>query len=67
LASTSGVVRVGANRADRSLTLDVDTPQIPDDVIIELEDRVGAVDGRLTMMGRNCGRLALLAEIPCES
>ncbi len=64
---TAGPVSVRATRQAGSLTLLVDAPEIPDDVLVDLGDRVGAVDGRLTTGVAGTGRVELVAEIPCAS
>ena len=49
------------------LTLDVDAPSMTADMIVELGDRVGAVDGTLDGRELAPGRVRLIAEIPCGS
>jgi signal transduction histidine kinase len=63
----AGPVRVEATRSARVLTLVVDAPSVPGDMIVELGDRVGAVDGTLAIREAGPGRLRLVAEIPCGS
>ena len=38
----------------------------PDD-LIDLHDRVGALDGRLQILHQPGGRVRIRAEVPCES
>lgn len=63
----AGPVRVRATGQAGSLTLTLDAPSIPDDVLVELGDRVGAVDGTLTTGDLGPGRVELVAEFPCVS
>jgi len=63
----TGPVSVRAARHAGSLTLVVEAPQIPDDVLVELGDRVGAVDGVLRTASAGSGRIELVAEMPCVS
>lgn len=63
----AGPVGVRATRQTGFLTLLLDAPDIPDDVLTDLGDRVGAVDGTLTTGEPGTGRLELVAEIPCAS
>jgi signal transduction histidine kinase len=63
----AGPVRIAATRTRALLTLAVDAPSIPADVIVELRDRVGAVDGKLAIREAAPGRVRLVAEIPCAS
>jgi signal transduction histidine kinase len=65
--AAAGPVRVEAMRVDGSLTLVVDAPSLTADMIVELGDRVGAVDGILTVREAASGRVLLIAEIPCGS
>ena len=62
-----GSVEVRATRTDGVLKLEVDGPDLPADVLLDLADRIGAVDGTLTATRRSAGRTHLLAEIPCAS
>ena len=63
----AGLVRIEAMRTGGVLTLTVEAPSIPGDVVVELGDRVGAVDGTLAVHEAAPGRVQLIAEIPCAS
>jgi signal transduction histidine kinase len=64
----SGTVVVRASRAAGTLTVMLDGPDVPDDVVVELGDRIGAVDGVLRVHPNAAlGRMELVAEIPCAS
>lgn len=63
----AGPVSVHATRHPGLLTLVVEAPAIPDDVVVELGDRVGAVDGVLRRADAGSGRIELVAEMPCAS
>ena len=61
LARRGGAVGVRAMRADGRLVVEVEGAAVGGD-LAELEDRIGAVDGALTVAGESCR-----AEIPCGS
>jgi signal transduction histidine kinase len=63
----AGPVSVHAARHSGSLTLVVESPNIPADVLVELSDRVGAVDGVLRRSNARSGRIELVVEMPCAS
>ena len=63
----AGPVSVHAARHSGSLTLVVESPNIPGDVLVELSDRVGAVDGVLRRSNARSGRIELVVEMPCAS
>jgi signal transduction histidine kinase len=65
VACAPGAVSVHATRYSGSLTLVVESPNIPGDVLVELADRVGAVDGVLRRSDARSGRMELVAEMPC--
>jgi signal transduction histidine kinase len=62
-----GTVTVGATRRDGELVVEItrdgDAPQ----ELVDLQDRVGALDGRLEVLHEPGGRVRIRAEIPCES
>jgi hypothetical protein len=65
--AASGRLVVRAARRDATLVLEVETRDVgPRFDRAELEDRVGAADGRLTLERSN-GRVRILAEFPCGS
>jgi signal transduction histidine kinase len=64
-AAKTGATQVHADYHERALAIDVHTQSEPDG-LQDLEDRVGALDGRIrveTVPGRG---IRLRAEIPCE-
>jgi signal transduction histidine kinase len=63
-AAKAGAARVSANRRDGWLVVDVETEAEPDG-LVDLEDRVGALDGRLAVERAPGGRVRIRAEIPC--
>jgi hypothetical protein len=63
----AGPVRVEAKKSGGFLTLTVGAPSILADMIVELDDRVGAVDGILTVRDAAPGGVRLIAEFPCAS
>jgi signal transduction histidine kinase len=67
LAAASGPVAIRSERSASKVTVDVSAPEIPSELIVELGDRIGAVDGALTVMKGESGRIELVAEIPCAS
>jgi hypothetical protein len=44
----------------------VEGDTLPDE-LVDLEDRVGALDGTLEVVREPAGRVTIRAEIPCES
>ena len=63
-AAKAGAARVSATRRDGALVVDVDAEGEPDG-LVDLEDRVGALDGRLAVEQAPGGRVRIRAEIPC--
>jgi signal transduction histidine kinase len=63
----AGPVTVHATRHSGSLTLVVESPNIPGDVLVDLTDRVGAVDGILRRSDARSGWMQLVVEMPCAS
>jgi signal transduction histidine kinase len=61
-----GGIAVRAARSGDLLVVQVDTPNGGVLELVQLEDRVGAVDGRLAVETRN-GHTTIRAELPCES
>ncbi len=57
---------VGASASDGALVVEVQTGEDSLD-LTALEDRVGALDGRLTLVPGTDGAVTLRAELPCES
>jgi hypothetical protein len=62
-----GPVQVRASRTPGMLSVYVEAAGVPGPVLVDLGDRVGAVEGTLVTDDRRAGRVALLAEIPCAS
>jgi signal transduction histidine kinase len=63
-AAKAGAARVSATRRDGWLVVDVETEAEPDG-LVDLEDRVGALDGRLAVERAPGGRVRIRVEIPC--
>jgi signal transduction histidine kinase len=57
-------VRAGPAR-DGMLIIDVETEAVPEG-LVDLEDRVGALNGRLVVRPAQRGRVRIRADIPCE-
>ncbi len=65
-AAGTGEVAVAGSIRDSRLILDVEATRTPD-ALVDLEDRVGALNGHLRVEPNAAGRVALRAEIPCAS
>jgi signal transduction histidine kinase len=63
-AAKAGVARVRAERRDGTLVVDVEAGAEPEG-LLDLEDRVGALDGRLAIEHAAAGTVRVRAEIPC--
>jgi signal transduction histidine kinase len=63
-AAKAGAARVSAARRDGALVVEVETEAEPDG-LLELEDRVGALDGRVAVERAPGGGVRIRAEIPC--
>jgi signal transduction histidine kinase len=64
--STGSTVKVSAVRRDGRMVVEVDGDGTPGN-IIDLEDRVGTLDGSVAVVREPDGRAVLRAEIPCGS
>jgi len=64
--AAKGPVAVSAGRSDGTLVLELRTPGVDDLDVVALEDRLGALDGRLAI-DRGAGTTTVRAELPCES
>jgi signal transduction histidine kinase len=64
-AANAGAARVSATKRDGALLVDVETEAEPQG-LVDLEDRVGALDGRVTVERAPGGGVRIRAEIPCE-
>jgi hypothetical protein len=64
--SAGGVLTVSAERRDGMFALALECEHPPADVI-DLEDRVGALNGSLAVVLEASGVVTIRAEIPCES
>jgi signal transduction histidine kinase len=62
----AGTVKVCAARRGGRLVVEVEGDSVPAE-IIDLQDRVGALDGSVAVLPGPNGRAVLRAEIPCES
>jgi signal transduction histidine kinase len=60
-------VTVGATRRDGHLVVEIEIDAGGPQELVDLEDRVGALDGRLEIQHEAGGRVSIRAEIPCES
>ena len=65
-ATRAGPASVRAVRHDGALVVEVDA-DTPPASLVELEDRVGAVDGVLVLAPGPSGGVTIRAEIPCGS
>ena len=63
-AARAGAVRVSAERRDAALVVEVEAEAEPAG-LLDLEDRVGALDGRLGVEHASDGGVRIRAEIPC--
>ena len=63
-AATTGATRVVAEHSDETLVLDVTTVSRPA-AMVELEDRIGAVNGSIRVEPAGGDAVRLHAEIPC--
>jgi signal transduction histidine kinase len=64
--SAGRVLKVAAAVRDRRLVIEVEADSVPAE-LVELEDRLGALDGTLEVMRESGRRATIHAEIPCES
>jgi signal transduction histidine kinase len=62
-----GPLRVSARRGEARLSIEVEGADVPEPILDEIEDRVGAVDGSLRRERNAGGLVKLIAEIPCGS
>jgi signal transduction histidine kinase len=65
-SKTAGVT-VGAERSNGRLHVDIDSAGTLDDELVDLRDRIGALDGELTVIRHELGHVTVHAEAPCES
>jgi signal transduction histidine kinase len=65
--SSGSTVTIGATRRDGQLVVEIERDGDPPDDLIDLQDRVGALDGRLEVLHEPGGRVRIRAEVPCES
>jgi len=64
--SPGGALKVNASQRDGLLVIKVEG-DVGLDEIVDLEDRIGALDGTLAVVRGPGGRVTMRAEIPCES
>jgi signal transduction histidine kinase len=67
LRATTTAVTVETKRSDGALLVEVETNDDLGLDLVALQDRVGALDGRLAVERRDDGCVTLHAELPCES
>ncbi len=65
--ASTGPLAVRAAAADGLLRLDVESRSGDSPDLVALEDRLGALDGRLAVVQREGGRVTIIAELPCGS
>ena len=65
--SSGNMVTVGATRRDGQLVVEITRDGDAPEDLIDLQDRVGALDGRLEVLHQPGGRVRIRAEVPCES
>jgi signal transduction histidine kinase len=58
-------LRIGTRRADRLLVVDIESDGDAPEDLVDLEDRVGALDGRLKVERRPSRSTRIRVEIPC--
>jgi signal transduction histidine kinase len=57
--------RITATQTDHGLRFAVDVDTIADEMLDGLEDRIGALDGRLSTVPRGSSRSTVVVELPC--
>jgi signal transduction histidine kinase len=67
VSHSASMLTVGATRRDGQLVIQIERDGDAPDDLIDLHDRVGALDGRLQILHQPGGRVRIRAEIPCES
>ncbi|MBA2475209.1 MAG: sensor histidine kinase, partial [Actinobacteria bacterium] len=60
-------VTVRASRSDGRLRIEIESAGTLDDDFVDLEDRIGALDGTLTVVPLPAGHMTVSAELPCAS
>jgi signal transduction histidine kinase len=65
--SGSAGVTIEAMRSDGRLHVHIDCVGTLDEELVELRDRIGALDGELTVATGQAGLTIVRAEVPCES
>ena len=60
-------VTVRAARADDRLRIEIESAAALGEHLVELEDRIGALDGELTLVPAPPGQVKVCAELPCGS
>ena len=63
---SAGLSKVGAKRLGDRLVVEIEIARVPGE-LVELEDRVGAVDGTISVERHGEQRVTIRAEIPCVS
>jgi signal transduction histidine kinase len=65
--SKGSTVTIGATRRDGRLVVEIERDGDAPDDLIDLQDRVGALDGWLEVLHQPGGRVRIRAEVPCGS
>jgi signal transduction histidine kinase len=60
-----GPFRIRARRTGDRLTVEIRASEIPEEIVVDVADRVGAVDGSSAAVRDDGGFVILTAEIPC--
>jgi hypothetical protein len=62
-----GPLRIGARRGGERLTVEVAASRIPERIVLEVADRVGAANGSLKTVRDGDRAVTLIAEFLCAS
>jgi signal transduction histidine kinase len=63
---TAGTLKINAAQIEGCLMVEVEGEEAPEQ-ILDLQDRVGALNGSVEVIRNDEGRVTIRAEIPCES
>jgi signal transduction histidine kinase len=67
VSHSASMVTVGATRRDGRLVVEIERDGDAPDDLVDIQDRVGALDGRLEVLHEPGGRVRIRAEVPCGS